>query len=102
MNNADIVARATILVGKPYSEVPCWRLAGEIHGRFPLPLSDPLPPERLNVGDLVSFGNSHRFGAAVGVYLGNGQVIVSSHERGVHIVPWRAVRMKYLWGARVA
>lgn len=102
MKGESVVARAAGLIGKPYSEVPCWELVGEIHGVFPLILSAPVPPERVNVGDIVAFGNQGGFGAAVGVYLGNGQVVVSSRKRGVHIIPWRVVRMTYLWGARVA
>lgn len=37
----------------------------------------------------------------VGVYLGNGKVIVSTEKTGVCLVPFRFVRLRYLRGFRV-
>lgn len=90
-------ADATALLGRPYSEVPCWRLLELLSPLWP-PAGKEVPCRFLQAGDFVLFGDGPDHSA--GVYLGSGKVIASFPDTGVILVPWRYVRGKIFAGVR--
>ena len=90
-------ADATTLLGRPFSEVPCWRVLELLSRRWP-PAGVEVNLRFLQPGDFVVFGDPPDY--SVGVYLGSGKVIASFPDTGVVLAPWRYVKGRAVAGVR--
>jgi len=103
MQESEIFRIIQPLIGKPHSEVPCWKIVDLLYG-VPLGGAIEVSPEFVQVGDVVVFGKEEKSlvpDYSIGVYLGNGKIVTSFKELGVLLVPWRFVKNLFVGGLRV-
>jgi hypothetical protein len=103
MTEAMMFERIQPLIGKPHSEVPCWKIIDILYG-VPLLTAKEVDSDFMQVGDVVVFGENEKTlvpDYSIGVYLGNGKVVTSFKEIGVVMIPWRFVKNSFVGGLRV-
>lgn len=122
---ASLLDNAVNLLGTSFEECHCSGLVSRLMPGWKEKAVREVPTNYLVAGDILLFGESaedldalvaerwaeERVGenaedrsglsVSVGVYLGNGKVVVSTKETGVCLFPFRFARMKHLRGFRV-
>lgn len=101
MSAAPLLEKVDAILGRPFDEVPCYRMLEMLSPRWPPSGGVEVDKEHLVPGDFVAFGDPPRtVDSPVGVYIGNGKVVASIEGHGVLLVPWRWVKERFMWGVR--